>query len=233
MWRGDQLAGDGGSLCYAANVAQPWLVTGPLPRRDRLLLQSLGQFGISAVEVPGDDLPGLAQPVLCDARSIEPTQRLLDQVPHRLAPLVFCNVSLGEARARLLLAGADDAVSARVAPCELAARMIAAVQARARAQGSLSLAGFIFDTGLRQVRWRDRSLPLMPREFDLLLQLARHAGAAVSRQALLHSVWQTAFDPGTNSVEVHICKLRRRLAPLGDAVRIETVKGCGYRLVTH
>lgn len=232
MLRGDQMAGAGGDFACAAN-AQRWLVIGPLRERDRLLLRSLAQFGISAVAADGDGMPGPASPVLCDARNAGFMQRLLHQVPQRRAPLVFRNVSLGEARARLLLAGADDAVSTRVAPCELAARMIAAVQARARALGSLSLAGFSFDTGLRQVRWRDRHMRLMPREFDLLLELARRAGDPVSRQALLQSVWQTGFDPGTNSLEVHVCKLRRRLAPLGEAVRIETVKGCGYRLVTR
>ena len=111
--------------------------------------------------------------------------------------------------------------------------MQAALRSHAAAQGIVRLAGLEFDTGLRQVHWEGADMPLMPREFDLLLVLARQAGLAMSRDTLLRAVWRTAFDPGTNSLEVHICKLRRSLAALGGAVRIETVRYRGYRLVSE
>ena len=104
-------------------------------------------------------------------------------------------------------------------------------QLEAALQGHIRLADFTFDTGLRQVRWQGETLSLMPREYDLLLALVRHAGEIVSRDDLLHAIWQTPFDPGTNSVEVHVCKLRRRLAGMADRIWIETVRHRGYRLV--
>lgn len=204
---------------------------------DSVLLQSLGQvlarFGVAAQQA---DPPGVASPsmpLLCDARGLRPNPSLLAHAPPRLAPTLVFGVNAARMRARLILSGADDAVSARIAPCELAARMIALHRAGLAMQGVIQLAGFTFDTGLRQACWQGTVVPLMPREFDLLLMLARYPGLTVSRDLLLRTVWRTAFDPGTNSPEVHIFKLRQRLAVLGGAVRIETVKRQGYRLITE
>ena len=208
-----------------------WLLAGP----DRLAMErmalALSRFGIDAH--PFMEAPSAQRhvPVLCDLRLRGAARVWLDGLALRMAPIVFFGVSAATARARLIRCGADDAVSARVAVPELAARMHAALRAHAAAQGIVRLAGIEFDTGLRQARWRGRDVPLMPREFDLLLVLARHAGLAIGREALLRAVWRTSFDPGTNSLEVHVCKLRRSLAGLGDAVRIETERNLGYRLV--
>ncbi|MCG6119905.1 MAG: winged helix-turn-helix domain-containing protein [Blastomonas sp.] len=204
---------------------------------DRAALQSLARalarFGVAAEVADPSSMPAANVPVLCDARSRHLVRSLLAQAPLRPAPLLVHGVNAAQVRARLILSGADDAVSVRIAPCELAARMVAAQRARAAAQGVVRLAGLAFDTGLRQVCWQGVAVPLMPREFDLLLVLARHAGQVVSRNVLLKTVWRTAFDPGTNSPEVHIFKLRQRLTMLGGAVRIETVKRQGYRLVAE
>lgn len=196
-------------------------------------VQSLSRFGVMAQVDDASIPPSPVTPVLCDGRNRAAVRGLLDATPARTAALLVYGINAAAARAALLLAGADDVVSARVAPCELAARMVAAQRSRAAASGIIRLAGFSFDTGLRQVCWHGAMLPLMPREFDLLLVLARYAGMAVSRDTLLNTVWRTAFDPGTNSPEVHIFKLRQRLAVLGDKVRIETVKRQGYRLVAE
>lgn len=223
---------DGG----AAVLPPRWLAIGPDIERQVALTHALARFGVDAV--PGEagaigqagDCPHL--PVLCDARDRPAVQMLLTAVPRRVAPVLLTGVNSPQSRARYILAGADDAVSSRGATVEVAARMKAAWRARVEALGIIPLAGLVFDTGLRQVRWQGTSLPMMPREFDLLLALARHAGQTLRRDALLRAVWQTEFDPGTNSLEVHVFKLRGRLAVLGGAVRIETVKGQGYRLVT-
>lgn len=223
------LAQPGGAGC---GTPAGWLIIAP----DRTLcdaqVRSLAHFGVIAQ--PGDpSVPPLpTTPVVCDGRSRARLRSLLDAAPARNAPLLVFGVNAAQERARLILAGADDAVSARIAPSELAARMVAAQRSRTAAQGIIRLAGFAFDIGLRQVCWQGEILPLMPREFDVLLVLARHAGLPVSRERLLQLVWRTAFDPGTNSPEVHIFKLRQRLPALRGGVRIETVKRRGYRLVS-
>jgi hypothetical protein len=81
---------------------------------------------------------------------------------------------------------------------------------------------------------RDRSIDLggariqlSPLEFGVLHTLAAHRAAPVSRADLLQEVWGTSYDGGSNTVDVVIRSLRRKLGPV--AGRIETVRGVGYR----
>lgn len=222
----------GGSAGTQNVAARPWLLSGSDRRALERLALALARFGIDAQPCAQPATSARHSPVLCDARLRAATRAWLDEIPWRSAPVLFFGVAAASARARLIQSGANDAVSARVAPAELAARIRAAVRSQSTALGIVRLAGFEFDTGLRRVRWGGIDVPLMPREFDLLLVLAREAGLDVTREALLRAVWRTAFDPGTNSLEVHICKLRRSLGALGQAVRIETVRHRGYRLVS-
>jgi hypothetical protein len=82
---------------------------------------------------------------------------------------------------------------------------------------------------------RDRSvdlggtrLQLSPLEFGVLHTLAAHVATPVSRADLLREVWGTSYDGGSNTVDVVIRSLRRKLGAVAD--RIETVRGVGYRL---
>lgn len=82
---------------------------------------------------------------------------------------------------------------------------------------------------------RDRSvdlggarIQLSPLEFGVLKALAAHLAAPVSRADLLREVWGTSYDGGSNTVDVVIRSLRRKLGAVAD--RIETVRGVGYRL---
>jgi hypothetical protein len=82
---------------------------------------------------------------------------------------------------------------------------------------------------------RDRSvdlggsrLQLSPLEFGVLKALAAHPAAPVSRADLLSEVWGTSYDGGSNTVDVVIRSLRKKLGAVAD--RIETVRGVGYRL---
>ncbi len=68
------------------------------------------------------------------------------------------------------------------------------------------------------------------REFDLLAFLIDHAGAACSRDELLSGVWGIDFETGTNTVDVFVYALRRKLDTCGLTAAIETVRGVGYRL---
>jgi two-component system OmpR family response regulator len=72
-----------------------------------------------------------------------------------------------------------------------------------------------------------RKLELTPRELALLTYLVSHAGKPVARTELLAKVWDTAFDPGSNVVEVHVKNLRGKLGAQAEA--LETVRGVGYR----
>ena len=73
-----------------------------------------------------------------------------------------------------------------------------------------------------------RSLPLRHKEFLVLEELLRGAGAVVSAEQLLEKAWDENIDPFTHVVRVTIMTLRRKL---GDPPPIETITGAGYRLL--
>jgi DNA-binding response OmpR family regulator len=96
--------------------------------------------------------------------------------------------------------------------------------------GAVLRAGAVsLDVAAHEVRLAGAPVRLPPQEFRLLQVLLEHAGFVVTREALLERVWG---DPATetNTLAVHVRRLRRRLGDTGAAVRlIESVRGVGYR----
>ena len=90
--------------------------------------------------------------------------------------------------------------------------------------GSVSL-----DAAAHEVRLAGAPVRLPPQEFRLLQVLLEHAGVVVTREALLERVWGDP-DTETNTLAVHVRRLRRRLGDAGETARlIESVRGVGYR----
>ncbi len=86
------------------------------------------------------------------------------------------------------------------------------------------------DLTRREVSMEDRLLALKPKEFDLLLFLARHRGQVLSRDLILERVWGWDFTGGSRTVDVHVRWLREKIEN-DPAIpqRIVTVRGAGYR----
>lgn len=82
----------------------------------------------------------------------------------------------------------------------------------------------------RDGRVEDRWLALHPREFALLWRLAEQPGERLTRQQLLAEVWRIHFAPETNSLAVHVARVRAKLAPFGLARLIATHPDGGYFL---
>lgn len=130
-------------------------------------------------------------------------------------------------RVRGLRMGADDYVVKPFAFAELVARIGAVLRRRRR--GRWQIGRLSVDPDHREARIGDRVVELTPREFDLLRVLMQAEGAVVSKPELLRQVWRIHHDPGTNVVEVHVARLRRKLGEEGGAA-ITTVRGMGYAL---
>ena len=78
--------------------------------------------------------------------------------------------------------------------------------------------------------WRgEKQVDLSSREFALLEYFMRHPGQVLSRQQILSAVWDYAFDPGSNVVDVYVRYLRSKLDRRGESSVIQTVRGAGYR----
>ncbi|HSX55997.1 MAG TPA: response regulator transcription factor [Sphingomonas sp.] len=125
-------------------------------------------------------------------------------------------------------AGAADAVSHPVNAYELAARVD--VRVRSHMPGDTRFGDLRIDRVNRKVARAGVPIPLVPREFAVLLHLAERRGEFVSRRELLEQVWGLRFDPGTNVVAVHISKLRAKIDRGFASPMIRGVKGLGYRL---
>ncbi len=82
----------------------------------------------------------------------------------------------------------------------------------------------------RDGRVDDRWLGLHPREFALVWRLAQQPGTRMTRRQLLAEVWRIHFEPETNSVAVHVARVRAKLEPFGMARLIGTHPHGGYFL---
>ena len=126
-------------------------------------------------------------------------------------------------------AGADDTAPDSSSDAVIAARL-AAMLRRAR-PAAISIGALRIDPVDRRVVREGRELALLPREYRLLMALARRTGATIDRATLLRQVCGIAFDPGTNVLDVHISRLRAKLDRGFAAPMLLTEKGRGFRLV--
>ena len=88
----------------------------------------------------------------------------------------------------------------------------------------------IIDLTRREVSLRGEPLHLKPKEYDLLVFLARNRGIVLSRDLILERVWDWDYDGGSRTVDVHVRWLREKIEPdPANPARIVTVRGIGYR----
>jgi len=94
----------------------------------------------------------------------------------------------------------------------------------------LHFGNLTLDLTRREILLDNKPVAVKPKEFDLLLFLARHRGQVLSRELILERVWGWEFSGGSRTVDVHIRWLREKIEP-NPALpeRIVTVRGAGYR----
>ena len=194
--------------------------------RDGLFLASEGIFDLIIADRMLPGLNGLAMLGAIRAAGV------------RTPTMILSALGTVDDRIDGLNAGADDYLVKPFSFAELTARIDAIFRRvdRGVSEGQptrLSVGDLEIDLLARTVARGGRPIQLGAREFNLLEYLARHAGQVVTRTMMLEKIWNYHFVPGSNVVDVHIGRLRRKLEDGFAAPILHTVRGAGYRLSTE
>jgi DNA-binding response OmpR family regulator len=187
--------------------------------------------GISALDLAHAFLPDLVILDLglprLDGIEVARVLRESDDVPI----LVLTARDAVESRVQGLDSGADDYLVKPFERQELLARLRALLRRRPpRGQASLNVGDLKLNPDTHEVVRGERAIDLTQREFELLEYLMRNERIVISRQRLLDEVW--GYDPFsmTNTIEVFVSNLRRKLEAGGEPRLLHTIRGAGYVL---
>ncbi len=187
-----------------------------VPAARSLLADRTFDVAVLDVMVPG----GSGYDVLAELRSSDT----------RLPVLVLTARDQVEDRVEGLRLGADDYLVKPFAFLELAARIEALMRRPATRVETIRVADLEVDPMRRRALYEGAALDLTPKEFELLVALASQPGHVLTRKILLELVWGYRFDPGTNVVDVHVTRLRRKLESVNAGHLVRTVRGVGYTI---
>jgi hypothetical protein len=204
-----------------------WLADGLHPP----LQWDLRQCGWTLCRRPAAEQAACAHPLLVDARLLASEKQFAFAESNRPARrLILLGVEDSAQRAALLAHGCAEALSAQTGLRELETRARRTVELASMLPRSRPVGPLMLDLFHRDARLERGWLGLHPREFGLLWRLADEPGERVTRRELLRDVWRIHHDPETNSVEVHVSRLRSKLAGVGCEALVETATEGGYRL---
>lgn len=191
--------------------------------------------GITALEIARREQPDL---ILLDVMlpgldGFEVCRRLRQEAT---IPIIMLTARTDEVdRVVGLEIGADDYVTKPFSMRELMARVKAHLrrgpwQEQQPRPAELVFGDLVIDESRHEVRLAGKPLSLKPKEYELLLFLARNRGIVFSRDYILERVWGWDFTGGSRTVDVHVRWLREKIEPdPANPTRIVTVRGAGYR----
>jgi DNA-binding response OmpR family regulator len=132
---------------------------------------------------------------------------------------------------RALDTGADDYTTKPIVIEEFRARLRALVRrGGATRSEQVACGNVVLNRLTRQVLVAGKECALTAKEFHLMEHFLLHRGQVVTRAELLEKVWDMHFDPGSNVVDVHVTRLRKKLEGAAADIRIAAKRGIGFVL---
>jgi two-component system phosphate regulon response regulator PhoB len=174
--------------------------------------------------------------MLPDRPGIELLKDLRTEDRTRALPVIMLTARGSEAdRVVGLDTGADDYVVKPFSPRELVSRIRAVFRRRAPQHSgeSVDYGPLTIDPARHEVRVEGRPVKMGLAEFKLLAFLVNHPDRVFSRTQLLDNVWGDHVFIEERTVDVHVLRLRKALAPASAQHLVQTVRGLGYRLSTR
>jgi two-component system, OmpR family, response regulator len=146
--------------------------------------------------------------------------------------LILSAKSTVDDRVKGLRSGGDDYLTKPFAFVELLARVEALVRRGSQTPeaSTLTVGDLSLDLLTRKVTRGGKAIDLQAREFALLEYLMRNAGRVVTKTMILNHIWDYAFEPQTNVVDVLVCRVRNKVDKGAVKARIKTMRGLGYVL---
>ena len=147
-----------------------------------------------------------------------------------LPVLMLSALSDIDERIKGLRSGGDDYLTKPFAPEEMVARIeVLLRRTSVNSQANrLRVSDIELDLIKRTASRDGVELDLLTTEFKLLEYLMRNSGQVVTRTMIFEAVWNYHFDPGTNIIDVHVGRLRKKVDPSGVSPLIKTIRGSGF-----
>ncbi len=153
---------------------------------------------------------------------------LLEYIRPMGIPVIFLTAKNAVAdRVRGLDMGAEDYLVKPFEIIELLARINVVLRRYNKTAAELRVGGLVIDTQAMLVYREGETVPLTPKEYELLLLFARNPGIALYRETIYERVWKEDFPYGSKTVDLHVQRLRKKL---GWEAILHAVPKVGYRL---
>jgi len=187
--------------------------------RDSLEFLRLYDYDLVLIDQTLPDMPG------------HEAVRLIRAAGFKTPILILADNAAPQATARALDLGADDCIATPCDAQELLARIRAVVRrSQGHAKSLLRMGPVELSLDRREVRVHGEKLPVSRREFAVLELLFLKHGVILNKTAFLNHLYCGTEEPEMKTIDVIICRLRKKLTAAGVPTLIDTVWGCGYIL---